>query len=224
MNQGKYLESKGKLEQAFFAYCCSSQINSQYWQRAISVYQKIGKVSPDNTVYAKFYLAVNNSQSKSTDLLSEEVRKQINWWQIGDIFARNSLWIEAVQSYQKALQEEPDIATAYQKQVESLATQNELSSLQDTHWKANFFTALLNHPNSVDVYLCLAKLLTAKQRWNEAIYAYRKVLEIVDGIPNISDIYFELGYVLAKANQLEAAIKYYQKSLQVTPKAYIWVA
>jgi tetratricopeptide (TPR) repeat protein len=221
MNQGKHLESKGKLEQAFFAYCCSSQINSQYWQRAISVYQKIGKISPDNTVYAKFYLALNNSQSKSTDLLSEEVRKQINWWEIGDIFARNSLWIEAVQSYQKALQEEPDIATAYQKQVESLATQNELSLLQDTHWKANFFTALLNDPNSVDVYLCLGKLLTAKQRWNEAIYAYRKVLEIVDSVPDINDIYFELGYALAQANQLEAAIKYYQKSLQITPKAYI---
>jgi len=208
---GRRFLSQGKLEDAFAAYRKVALLNSQYKQAAISACQNISKLQPNGIRYAKLIWDIVQ-QNQIPDIL-----RQVSWWQVGDIFAKNSLWETAIPAYHRAIVLEPDVAIAYEKQTETLAKENKLDA--QTAWKTKFFTALLNEPTSKDFYACLAQALTLRCKWHEVIYAYQKFIEFVDDRTTITDeIYFNFGYALVQTNQLEAAIVYYQKALHVKPQ------
>ncbi|MEG4851313.1 tetratricopeptide repeat protein [Microcoleus sp. B5-D4] len=210
-NLGIKFEYQGKLEEAFAAYSKVALLNSPYKRAAISACQNISKVQPNSRRYANLVWDIAQ-QNSIPDIL-----QQVSWWQVGDIFAQNALWERAIPAYHRAIVLEPDVAIAYAKQAETLAKENKLDT--QTAWKTKFFTALLKEPTSDDFYACLAQVLIVRCKWHEAIYAYQKFLEGVDDTATITDeIYFNLGYALAQTNQLDSAVIYYQKALQINPK------
>lgn len=210
----KFVAAK-KLDQAFLAYYKAAQLQSpsnSYYELIIS-YPSYDKFRSESLSYAHFCLEA--SQMTSIPLLPEEILKQIKWWEVGDIFAKNGWWIEASQGYQKALLKKPEISLAYQQQADSLAQKSKLDPHTDL--KAKFFTALLTNPHSVEFYLILGKFLTTREKYAEAIYIYNTLFELINFESSILpiDIYYNFGYALAQKNQFISAIKCYKKGLDI---------
>lgn len=214
---GKSLQRQEQIKSSFLAYLKAAELNSKYLLEAISVYKKIS-ISPqtETEIYARFCLLVT-SNIKSMDELPDGWWHQVDWWQIGDFFSSNGFFNEAIQLYHQAFLKEPNIALAYKKQAESLTMQNKLD--EQTDWKNKFFMAFIKEePDYFNIYVYLARFLLSRDKWDEAVYAYKKALKLTNNNTDIvQEISFNLNYALAQKSEPEIAIDLLKKCLDISP-------
>ncbi|MEK0193585.1 tetratricopeptide repeat protein, partial [Microcoleus anatoxicus] len=137
------------------------------------------------------------------------------YWYTGTFFAKQGLWEEAIDSYHKAIILKPEIAIAYSRWEQNLALNNKTDP--QVAFRARFFNALLEQHDSADLWSSLGKLLETKSKVTEAIQAYQKSLYLQINSPVLGEVYFDLGQLLAQINQLDEAIIYFKKIVQLDP-------
>jgi FkbM family methyltransferase len=138
------------------------------------------------------------------------------YWHMGALWAKQAKWDEAIAAYHQAIRSKSDLVLAYSRWADNLATQNQPDA--QVALRAKFFKALLNQPDSAELYACLGKLLAARGKAGEAIQAYQKSLLIQSDSPDAAQIYFDLGKAQAQQNQLDEAITSYHKAIQQHPE------
>lgn len=79
--------------------------------------------------------------------------------------------------------------------------------------------ALTLPPVAEEAYLSLGVLLEQQERWEEAIFCYRKVLEIT---PNHASASYKLSIILAAQGQLDEAIACFKKAQKQPTEAEIY--
>jgi len=102
---------------------------------------------------------------------------------------------------------------AYSRAVEYSPTGSLIDSLVNDQYILTF------SPVAEEVYLSLAVLLEKKERWEEAIACYRKVLEIT---PNQDRANYKLSVILAAQGQLDEALICFQKAQRQPSEAEIY--
>lgn len=71
--------------------------------------------------------------------------------------------------------------------------------------------------HQVEILLNLADLMLGLAHYQEAIFAYKSIIETA---PNYFPAYYNLGNMLAKLGHYQEAIKYYKKATEINPRDY----
>ncbi|MEH2333191.1 tetratricopeptide repeat protein, partial [Nostoc sp.] len=149
----------------------------------------------------------------------------------------------AVAAYEKAIQLNPNDATAYYNLGNALRQQKKLDAAVAAYEKAiqlnpNDATAYYNlgitlddqkkldaavaayekaiqlNPNYADAYNNLGNALNHQKKLDAAVSAYEKAIQLN---PNYADAYFNLGIALTQQKKLDAAVAAYEKAIQLKP-------
>jgi superkiller protein 3 len=127
----------------------------------------------------------------------------------GDKLSDQKKLDEAIASYQKAIQLQPDDAYGYTSLAHSLRKQGKLDEAIAAYQKA-----IQLRPNYVYYYIFLGDGLREQGKLDEAIAAYQKAIHIQ---PNDVYGYTNLALTLREQGKLDKAIAAYQKAIQLRP-------
>ncbi|QDL11030.1 hypothetical protein DP113_26730 [Brasilonema octagenarum UFV-E1] len=116
---------------------------------------------------------------------------------------------EAITSYQKPLQIDPNNPIAHNHLGIALKNQGKLDEAI-----ASYQRALQIDPNLANAHYNLGNALYDQGKLDEAIASYRKALQID---PNYANAHRNLGLALKDQGKLEEAIASYQRALQIYP-------
>ena len=128
---------------------------------------------------------------------------------IGQGLARQGRAIEAIESFQRALQIFPEYAAAHVNLGRALTIVGKPQEAAQ-----HFRKALHTDPNFAEGYNDLANTLLRQGALDEAIKQYQRALEID---PRYEIASTNLGGAFAQRNDIPAAIKQFQYSLQINP-------
>ncbi|OKH44640.1 hypothetical protein NIES2130_37820 [Scytonema sp. HK-05] len=112
-------------------------------------------------------------------------------------------------AYNKAIQLNPNDATAYNNLGNALREQNKLDEAIAAYNKA-----IQLNPNDATAYNNLGNALREQNKLDEAIAAYNKAIQLN---PNDATAYNNLGNALREQNKLDEAIAAYNKAIQLNP-------
>jgi tetratricopeptide (TPR) repeat protein len=129
---------------------------------------------------------------------------------LGFVLARQGLPEEAAEMYRKALESDPDSATAHYNLAVSLAGSGELAEAED------HFRATIEKEPSSRAHAALGIVLIQQQRVDEGVASLRKAIEID---PGNAAAYAQLGTALVEQGKLEEAAATYRKLLRNQPSA-----
>ncbi|QIR37173.1 tetratricopeptide repeat protein [Tolypothrix sp. PCC 7910] len=140
-------------------------------------------------------------------------------------------FVQSLQSKPQNLQSLQTQLNAVQAEVTQLnsrlhQTQNYLEQLQNqlqqSQTESQFHqnqtqTALQFHPDNFEIHLELGKVLEKKQKWDDAIAAYRRAIALN---PDDSRSHKHLGDILAERGQINEASLCYRRALQFQPRIF----
>jgi len=115
----------------------------------------------------------------------------------------------AIKEFREAINKDPELGLAYINLGTALS---ELDQEDEACEILKHGLTLL--PNHADGSLILARSLRAKSSFQEAAEYYTKVIELE---PNRTELYWELGYSLEQAGDIDGGIEFYNKCLQHHP-------
>ncbi len=130
---------------------------------------------------------------------------------------------EAVQAYRRAVQIDPDFASAHVNLANLLS-----QSRQFTEAAGHYREALRLNPNHVEAGINLAHALKQLGRTEESIEAYRTATRMTPRRPDpitSARAHLNLGSALGNAGDLDAAIAEYREALRLWPEydsAHFW--
>lgn len=116
---------------------------------------------------------------------------------------------QAIASYQKAIQKNPNFAWYYQNLADALAQDGQMQGAID-----NYEKAIQLNKDAPWCHYKLGKLLLLRGETEQAIAHLQKAINI-EG--DVADFYLVLGEALAKKNLLEEAINAYQQAMGINP-------
>ncbi len=128
---------------------------------------------------------------------------------LGDQFFEEGKLKEAAESYQRAIDINPDFAEAYNN-LGNVYREQGLSGEAERCLKQ----AILIKPELVNAYCNLGSLLLKKKMFAEAIENFNKALKIK---PDVANLYLDLALDLVQAGQIEAAKQIIIKGLALYP-------
>ncbi|MEG4457143.1 tetratricopeptide repeat protein [Microcoleus sp. N9_A1] len=200
---------------------------------AVSCYRKAIEFNPNNLELCKKMLEI---KPDDLDL----------YLPLGDAFARQKAWKEAIASYNHAVDLDPENAEACHKLGEALQTQGQLDEAVAAYMKA-----IKLNPNFFGTYHNLADILRPQGQFDEAVLSYQKSIELnpnfVWSYHNLAELFdkqgkldeaatwyrqaiavdqgfawshYNLGKILAKQNKLSESIESYQKAIEIEPKLF----
>lgn len=136
-------------------------------------------------------------------------------WRLGTFFAQKGEWAQALALFHQAVWLKPEIALSYNRWAQNLALENKYD--EQVAVRATFFNALLNNSYPASFYTCLGKLLALRGRVAEALEAYKTSLLIQQKLPEIGEVYINIGQLLQQQNRLNEALKFFQKAIAIAP-------
>ncbi|MBD2182846.1 tetratricopeptide repeat protein [Planktothrix sp. FACHB-1355] len=132
-----------------------------------------------------------------------------NFCNIGNQLKSQQKLNEAIESYQKALEIQPNYAQVHYELGEVYLLQRKFAEAI-----ASCKLALKLQPDEAPTYKILGNALQAQGKIEEALRAYNKALEIN---PEFAEAYVNKATMLSKLGQSEEAIAYYQKAIDLKP-------
>jgi superkiller protein 3 len=129
---------------------------------------------------------------------------------LGFVLERQGLVDEAVALYRKALELDPESASAHYNLAASLARSGELSEAE------RHFRAALAHKRSAQTHTALALVLRQRGRVDEAIASLN---EAIEADPEYPAAYDQLGTILAEQGKLEEAAHHFEILVRKRPSA-----
>lgn len=130
--------------------------------------------------------------------------------EIGIAALQDGKYESAVESFVKAVEEEPDIAVGY------INLGNVFASLGDAEKAEPFFQqAIVLDEDAGTAFYGLANLYFNKERYEEAAKLYEK--SIRKGIEE-ADAYFMLGRSLERTDNVKLALPYLQRAAELAPE------
>jgi Flp pilus assembly protein TadD len=129
---------------------------------------------------------------------------------LGNALAAKGLLDEAVSSYHKAIDLDPQDAKAHNNLATALSRQGRKEDAM-----ASYRKAIEIDPGYSNAYYNLAAMLEGKGLLDDAILAYRKVIEIS---PRDAEAHIGLGNVLKSKGLFDQAIAAYRKAIELAPK------
>jgi tetratricopeptide (TPR) repeat protein len=114
---------------------------------------------------------------------------------------------QAIASYQKAIEKNPNFAWYYQNLADALVQDRQIERAI-----ANYEKAIALKTDSAWSYYKLGKLLLERKQTEQAIQHLQRAIDIQD---DVADFYVVLGHALSENSLLEEAEKVYQKARQI---------
>lgn len=167
---------------------------------AVSCYRKAIEFNPNNLELCKKMLEI---KPDDRDL----------YLPLGDAFARQKAWKEAIASYNHAVNLNPENAEACHKLGEALQTQGQLDEAVAAYMKA-----IKLNPNFFGTYHNLADILRPQGQFDEAVLSYQKSIELN---PNFVWSYHNLAELFDKQGKLDEAAAWYRQAIAVDPN-FAW--
>lgn len=159
-------------------------------------------------------LRARPNDSTATQLLAESL---INLGAgAGDEARKESLYKEALQTADKFLQLNPNSYEAH-----NLVGRAALGAQQFEKAEQSFRRVLAQKPDYCYAMINLGKTYIARERWADAEGILKDAAECA---PRMALVYENLGFVVEKQQQLEEAIKQYEKAMQIKPSAALRAA
>ena len=154
----------------------------------------------ETTVTAQNNQLQNAGQSDLVDFscpidLSTEADEAGVYLQQAEVYHTEGKWEEVVASCQKALKLKPDCIAAYK----TLGNAFEVQGKGDA---------------AIQAYHELGVILAREEKWEEAIVAYQRVIEIS---PESAETYYLLGESRAKLGDMQGAISCYHYAVELAP-------
>ncbi|MCE0499591.1 MAG: tetratricopeptide repeat protein [Methylacidiphilales bacterium] len=153
--------------------------------------------------------AYENEETLWSDTLAKNPNCWVGYNNLGLALAQEGRLDEAITSYQKALEIEPDYAGAHNNLGGVLFQMGRLDEAI-----VQFQSALEINPNYAKAHNNLGIALAQKGRLDEAMVHYQKALEID---PNFADAHNNLGSALAQKGRVDEAMAHNQKALEINP-------
>jgi len=202
--QGDQLLAAGEKESALSAY----RTVLSFHENSVQAHIKIAQVLQSQKRYSEALQAYNrgfivNDKPPMEPSLSNHLVA------LGDIFAQEEKWSEAIDAYQKAIMIKPTFKGQFQlgKALYSLQRWDEAAKALQA--------AVFLDPSQGKAYFYLGKAYSEQQLWQEASYAYEQALEL---IPSQGEIYKKLGEALGKQGKWQQAEQIYRQALIYAPK------
>ena len=185
------------------------------------------------------------SQTISSDHRAED------YYHLGQTFSQQGQWVQAIESYQRAIALQPDYLEAYHEMgniwyaqrhfTEALTCYQQALRLNPHHARLhhNLGTiyyelgqleqatsclqqALALAPHEATTYTNLGAVLCQQHKWQEAIACYQQALT---WMPHHAQTYYNLGIALYRQHQWTQAVACYQKVLtldsHLAPQTYL---
>ncbi|CBN55541.1 MULTISPECIES: tetratricopeptide repeat-containing sulfotransferase family protein [Kamptonema] len=209
---GDALQEKGEFQEAAIAYDRASQLSPKVsWY-----FHKLGDV----LVKQKKWLEAIEANRRAIEL-----KPDFSWsyHNLGYALLKQEQWNEAVAAYRKAIELNPNFSWSYYNLGDALALMQEWDEAS-----AAYFRAVAVDPNLPGIYEKFGDALRQRSEFGleQAInyyhpnseqksrLSYTNLLSFVTPDP---ELYSQLGNALAKHNQLEGAIIFYQATLEIQP-------
>lgn len=209
---GDALQEKGELGEAAIAYERASQLNSEVsWY-----FHKLGDV----LVKQKKWLEAIEANRRAIEL-----KPDFSWsyHNLGYALLKQEQWNEAVAAYRKAIELNPNFSWSYYNLGDALALMQEWDEAS-----AAYFRAVAVDRNLPGIYEKFGDALRQRSEFGleQAIKYYHPNSEqksrlsytnLLSFVTPDSELYSQLGNALAKHNQLDGAIIFYQATLEIQP-------
>lgn len=128
---------------------------------------------------------------------------------LGNVLAKEGRIDEAVESFRRALNMDPNYAVPHYNWGNLLARQGKLEEAADHYRKA-----LETEPDYAEAHNNLGNVLLARGELKDALRHLTRALELT---PHEAQVHFNLGVVLASEGRLEEAVGHYQKAVRINP-------
>ena len=146
----------------------------------------------------------------------------INYVNQGVAFAEDGNYDKAIESYQKALDVNPDNAEVYSKMGYALEEKYNNGKVignydKETYRKAIecYQKAIEINPNYAYVYKKLGNIYIKQfNGYDKALECYQKLLELN---PKDAYAYSQMGYIYSSMKYFTKATRYYQKAIEIDP-------
>jgi|GEM_PF-980920 len=234
LNLGDELRVEGKLEEA--AECCRKAIKinpnwAQAHQKLAEILEQQGKWQEAASHYRQAMQVVGKTQTLLTGTQEENkpvlsttgelVKQQTETAQIspeelvklGNIYAEQRKWEQAINCYQKAIAINPKIAAAYSNLAKVL-TQIGQSEKAAEYW----YLALSLEPNwaGAQEYLKLGFSLEKQGKIEQAENCYRRAIQLDS---SLVQAYLRFGELLSKQGKENAAISCWYQGVSKNPQS-----
>ncbi len=218
------LEMEPENIEAKFYLGLISYINSDY-ETAEDYYLQALEQEPDNNDIKNYLSRVYLEQDMNEDAIqllseiAEDTQDKLVWMRIGKIYAEMEYYDEAQESFQKAIEIDPDYANAYLEIGYILYEQDLLEDAIPC-----LETATLAFPEDDDVQKKLAACYKKTGKLDSAIQQYK---DIIAEQPENIRAYMNLANAYTATEQYNEAIKVadvLQKKIPEDPKVYILFA
>jgi tetratricopeptide (TPR) repeat protein len=207
-----------KLEDAIACFQTAIEINPDFswaynglgecwsWkgnrENAIANYQKAVELNSDSETFRhKLEKVLAEQELVSEEEITDKVEDSLELEKTP--IGQNTIE-EAIASYRRAIELNPDDVESYRKLLEI-------------------------QPENLEVWLQLGKTLVKQEQWEEATFAYGRALELNPHIveaykkmleihPNNAELYLQLGQFLAQQGDVEGAIAYWRQAVDLNPE------
>ncbi|MDF2966153.1 MAG: Tetratricopeptide 1 repeat-containing protein [Rickettsiaceae bacterium] len=166
------------------------------------------------SLYPKLVSSTQSFMQKKEDNIvfaEEEIAK-------GDLFSSKYEYKEAIECYDKVIQQRPNYAPVYRKKGLALS---DLGQYEEAEKYLDIYIKL--EPKSSFAYFAKGINLCDLEKYEEAVICYNTALELK---PNFSKAYLKKGITLLKLSEKnEEAVKCFDKCIELDPKdtsAYLW--
>jgi len=223
---GKSLAKLGQLDEAIAAYRRAQELNpdADWINFALAEVLEQKKQSDLALAIANYQRAIelNPDDIQTYHKLLEIQPENCNvWFQLAETLAKQNQLEEAIAAYRQAIQ----LIQQPQETTSNLDPKGDRKSAIAHHQQAiennpdqmpDYYKLLELQPDNQEVLLQLAQALVRQERMEEAIAAYRQLVEVSPR----EDYYRELGELIGRLSQWDDAIKSYRRALELNPEAY----
>lgn len=205
-NLGNVFKDMGQFARAVEAYTTALEIKPDYNEafNNLSILLSSHDLAADQR-----QIDVMKHNQKLELIKAENAQKLVEG---GVEFLKQERYAEAIQLFEKSIQEWPDYATAHYNLAVALQNQGRLTDAIDAYRKA-----LSLQPDYPEAYNNMGLILKRQGKIEDAVAAYKEALHIR---PNSALSYNNLAVALEVQGNLADAIAAYKKALSIQPDYY----
>jgi len=222
------LAKQNQLEEAIAAYRQAQELNpdADWINFPLSEVLEQKKQSDLALAIASYQRAIelNPDDLQAYHKLLEIQPENCNvWFQLAETLAKQNQLEEAIAAYRQAIQ-----LIDSEKQTTSNLNPQDERELMIAHYQqaikdnpdsiSDYYKFLELQPDNQEVLLQLAEALVRQEQMEEAIAAYRQLLELSPR----EEYYHPLGELLVKQEKWDEAIIVYRRAIELNPESYLY--